>query len=71
MSLLDRLKNVPGPILVLHITAKFLFGLGLGILLNFTRKILCKVYQLPVKEFLLKESYTYTTKLILPIQIIL
>ncbi len=33
MSLTHKLKELPTPILILHISAKFVFGMGLGVLL--------------------------------------
>lgn len=32
MSLINRFRELPTPILTLHIAAKFVFGVGLGIL---------------------------------------
>lgn len=33
MSLVNRFRELPKPILTLHIAAKFVFGVGLGVLL--------------------------------------
>lgn len=33
MNLINRFRKLPIPILILHITAKFVFGVGLGVLL--------------------------------------
>lgn len=33
MGLINRFRELPTPIIVLHISAKFVFGVGLGVLL--------------------------------------
>ena len=34
MNLLRRFKNLPMPLLILHVTAKFVAGVGIGVLLG-------------------------------------